>query len=177
MSREAYIASDDSALLRCALRGLSGGMALEIGAGNCGNLIELAGGFGLVVGTDLVRPRTSDWRDRRVDFVLADGASCIRSGAVDLVAFNPPYLAEEASEDRAVEGGAGLEVPKAFLSEALRTVKDTGRVVFLLNNAADIREFEGICAKRAFALTQVATKRVFFEELAVYSAAAKQHRR
>jgi methylase of polypeptide subunit release factors len=177
MSGEAYIASDDSALLRSALHGLSGARALEIGAGNGGNLIELAKGFGLVVGTDLVRPADSDWKEQGVDFVLADGASCVRPGTMDLVAFNPPYLAEEASDDRAVEGGVGLEVPKAFLREALRTVKDSGRVVFLLNDAADIREFEEVCAEKAFALARMATKRVFFEELAVYSAAGRQRHR
>jgi len=172
MSGETYISSEDSTLLRSALQGLSGGSCLEIGAGNCGNLIELRKGFDLVVGTDLVRPATSDWRGKGIEFVLTDAASCLRPGTFDLVAFNPPYLAAEVSDDRAVEGGEGLEIPKAFLREALRTVKRTGKIVFLLNDEADACRFEEMCTEKSFVLTRLAARRVFFEELAVYSAAA-----
>ena len=172
MSGEPYISAEDSALLRSAVRGLSGESCLEIGAGNGGNLIELKKGFRLAVGTDLQRSAASDWRGNGIEFVLTDAASCLRSEAFDLVAFNPPYLAVEITDDRSVEGGKDLAVPKAFLREALRTVKRTGKIVFLLNDEADIAEFEGICSEKSFVLTRVATKRTFFEELSVYSAAA-----
>ena len=172
MNGETYISSEDSALLRTALRGLSGRSCLEIGAGNCGNLVELRGGFELVLGTDLLRPTTSDWRGKGIEFVLTDAASCLRPDAFDLVTFNPPYLAVEVSDDRAVGGGKRLDVPKAFLREALRTVKRTGRIVFLLNDEADVGEFEEMCSEKSFSLTRLTTRRVFFEELAVYSAAA-----
>ena len=172
MIGEQYISSEDSALLRSAFRGVSGECCLEIGAGNGGNLLELGERFRLVVGTDIVRPAASDWRAKGIEFLLADAASCFRAEKFDLVAFNPPYLRGEVSEDRAVEGGRSLEVPKAFLREALRTVKRTGKILFLLNDEADIAEFEDICSKKSFAMTRVATKRAFFEELSVYSAAA-----
>jgi len=172
MNGETYLSSEDSALLRTALRGLSGGSCLEIGAGNCGNLLELREGFELVLGTDLLRPTTSDWKGKGIEFVLTDGASCFRPDAFDLVTFNPPYLAVEISDDRAVEGGKELGVPKAFLREALRTVKRTGNIVFLLNDEADVGEFEKMCSEKSFCLTRLAVRRVFFEELAVYSAAA-----
>ena len=172
MSGETYTSSEDSTLLRSALQGLSGRSCLEIGAGNCGNLIELRRRFELVVGTDLLRPATSDWRPEGIEFVLTDAASCLRPDTFDLVAFNPPYLAVEVSDDRAVEGGEELQVPKAFLREALRTVKRTGKIVFLLNDEANVREFEEMCSEKSFALTRLAAHRVFFEELAVYSAAA-----
>jgi len=172
MSGETYISSEDSALLRSALQGLSGDSCLEIGAGNCGNLLELRAGFGLVVGTDLLRPAASDWREKGTEFVLTDAASCLRPNTFDLVAFNPPYLTVEVSDDQAVEGGRALEVPKLFLREALRTVKRTGRIVFLLNDEADIGEFEKMCSEKSFVLRRLAARRVFFEELAVYSATA-----
>ena len=172
MSGETYISSEDSALLRGALQGLSGGSCLEIGAGNCGSLLELGGRFRLAVGTDLVRSAASDWRGKGIEIILADGASCLRPETFDLVAFNPPYLSGEVFDDRAVEGGRGLEVPKSFLREALRTVKRTGKVVFLLNDEADIGEFEEICSEKSFVMTRVTAKRVFFEELSVYSASA-----
>jgi release factor glutamine methyltransferase len=172
MSGEPYISSEDSALLRSALHGLSGGSCLEIGAGNCGNLLELRKGFSLAVGTDLVHSTASDWKGKGIEFLLTDAASCLRSEAFDLVAFNPPYLPLEVSDDRAVEGGKGLEVPMAFLREALRTVKRTGKIVFVLNDEADIPAFEEICSEKSFVLTRVTSKREFFEELSVYSAAA-----
>jgi release factor glutamine methyltransferase len=172
MSGETYISSEDSALLRSALQGLSGGSCLEIGAGNCGNLLELRRGFELVVGTDLQRPATSDWRGKGIEFVLTDAAACLRPDAFDLVAFNPPYLELEVSKDRAVEGGKGLEVPKAFLREALRTVKRTGKIVFLLNDQAEVGEFKDMCSEKSFVVKRLAARRVFFEELATYAATA-----
>ena len=172
MSEEPYTSSEDSALLRGALRGLSGGSCLEMGAGNCGTLLDLLRGFRLVVGTDIGRPAGAEWKGRGIDFLLADGASRLRSETFDLVAFNPPYLPVEVSEDRAVEGGKGLEVPKAFLRDALRVVKRTGRVVVLLYDEADAAELEEICGQASFAMTKTATMRVYFEELSVYSAAA-----
>lgn len=165
-----YLASEDSALLRSALTGYSGGRALEIGAGNCGNLIELAKKFDTVVGTDIARPGLTDWKGSGASFVLADAGSCLREESFDLVAFNPPYLRAEAAGDAAVEGGVSLEVPLKFLREALRTVKRTGRVVLLLNTEARLGDFEEECSRRDFRLRRLAGRRLFYEELVVYEA-------
>ncbi len=86
-----------------------------------------------------------DWKDHGGSYVLADAATCFRPSAFDVVAFNPPYLAEEV-RDRATQGGEKLEVPKSFLREALRVVRKGGKVVFLLNQEANLHEFEEICA-------------------------------
>jgi release factor glutamine methyltransferase len=172
MSGRPYLASDDSALLREAIRGRTGKRFLEVGAGNCGNLVEASEMFDVVVGTDLVRPSMQDWRKPGVDFVLADGAACVREGAFDLVAFNPPYLAVEETGDKAVEGGGGLEVPKKFLRDALRAVKEEGEVLMLLNDEARLEEFVEACERKGFGLKKVASRRGFFEELAVYEASS-----
>ena len=169
MKGDAYLASEDSALLRRALRGCSGGSCLEIGAGNGGNLVELSTRFGLVIGTDIARPSMSDWKTAGASYILAEGAACLRPLVFDLVAFNPPYLAHEVRDDPAVEGGRNLEVAKFFLREALRVVKATGRIIFLLNDEANIEEFEQLCADSGFALEPMAAQRLFFEELVVYS--------
>ena len=169
MSRP-YTASEDSALLREVLMAYSGGSALEIGAGNGGNLVVLAKGFETAVGTDIVMPWMTDWRTWGADFLMTDGASCLRAGSFDLVAFNPPYLPAEVANDPSTEGGAGLEVPLRFLREAFRTVKRTGRIVMLLNDQAPIGEFEAECSRQGFRLTRVAKRHIFFEELSVYEA-------
>jgi release factor glutamine methyltransferase len=170
MSGVPYLASEDSALLREALRGRRGMRFLEIGAGNCGNLVEASNGFEVVVGTDIVRPAMQDWRSLGVDFVLADGAGCIRDGSFELVAFNPPYLAVEESGDRAVEGGRGLEVPMKFLREALRVVGREGSVLMLLSQEAKVEDFAEACSRAGFVLRRTGSWKGFFEELAVYEA-------
>ena len=173
MSQTPYLASEDSALLRRVISQYSGRICLEIGAGNAGTLIELSEKFAFVVGTDIVRPGMMDWKRAGVDFVLADGASCLRSSTFDLVAFNPPYLVAPVGPDPAVEGGHELEVPMKFLKEALRVVKPDGMVVMLLNEGAELPKFKALCAGSGFRLRRVASWRVFFEELAVYVASAE----
>jgi hypothetical protein len=69
-----------------------------------------------------------------------------------------------------VEGGRGLEVPRAFLEEALRVVKRSGVVLFLLNQDANLEDFERTCCERGFGLRPVLTDRLFFEELSMYEA-------
>jgi release factor glutamine methyltransferase len=169
MIGKAYISSEDSALLRQALGDYRGDSCLEIGAGNGGTLIELTGRFGLVAGTDIVRPQMSDWRRKGASYILAHAASCFRPNAFDLVTFNPPYVPGEV-EDRAVDGGKDLEAPKRFLEEALRVVRPGGVIVFLLNSEADVEDFEAISAREGFSLKRVASLRMFYEELVVYAA-------
>ncbi|MDA4119229.1 MAG: hypothetical protein OK436_01450 [Thaumarchaeota archaeon] len=173
MSQTPYIASEDSALLRRVVSVYSGRMCLEIGAGNAGTLIELSARFANAVGTDIVRPAMMDWKKAGVDFVLADGAGCLRSSTFDLVAFNPPYLVAPVGPDPAVEGGDELEVPLKFLREALRVVKSDGTVVMLLNDRADLPKFSDVCTCSGFRIRRVASRRVFFEELTVYVASAE----
>jgi methylase of polypeptide subunit release factors len=170
MSSQPYLASDDSAFLRGTLMGYHGKSCLEIGAGNAGNLSALTERFRTVVGTDLVRPSMADWKAKGANFVLADGSSCIRDSCVDLVAFNPPYLAEGGTGDRTVEGGEKLEVPKRFLADAVRVVRPKGKVVMLLNGDADVGKMESELARRGFRMKRLASKRLFFEELSVYEA-------
>ena len=169
MSGSPYLASDDSVLLRRALTRRSGGRFLEIGAGNGGNLVEASKRFRSAVGTDIVRPSMTDWKVAGADFVLADGASCVRGETFDVVAFNPPYLPEEV-EDPAVDGGRELEVPRRMLEDALRAVRREGEVLFVLNDGADLAGFESSCSGAGFALRTADTEKLFFERLTVYSA-------
>jgi release factor glutamine methyltransferase len=169
MRSETYTFSEDSRLLRDALKEYSGGTFLEIGAGNGGTLIGMPDRFDIVVGTDLVRPAMDDWKKKGANFIVADRASCMRESSFDLVAFNPPYLKGRV-EDEAVDGGEELQVPITFLEEALRVVKRRGAVLMLLNDGADLSTFREVCARSGFSLERVATQRVFFEELAVYAA-------
>jgi methylase of polypeptide subunit release factors len=169
MSGTPYISSEDSALLRKALVRYSGERCLEIGAGNGGNLVELSKRFEMVMGTDLFKPTMADWKDDS-NLVVADRASCMKSSTFDLVTFNPPYIADDGIGDATVEAGRSLEVPRAFLEEALRVVKRSGVVLFVLNQDAKLKDFERICSEHGFRLRSVRAERLFFEELSVYEA-------
>lgn len=169
MSGAPYISSEDSALLRKSLSPFSGGACLEIGAGNGGTLVDLRRRFPLAVGTDIVRPTMADWKGAGADFVLADRATCFRDASFDLVAFNPPYLLARV-EDSTVDGGEDHAVPLSFLREALRVVKPTGSVVWLLNGEADLEGFRHLCQDAGFTVTRLETRHLFFEDLEVYRA-------
>jgi len=173
LKQRPYVSSQDSSLLREAIRGRSGGSSLEIGTGNAGGLIELAKGYDTAVGTDLVAPEAVDWKRGRGSFVLADAASCFRDDCFDLVVFNPPYLPSRTIEDPAVDGGVGgIEVPLHFLREAFRVVKRDGKILMLLSNDNPTKEVERECSSRGFKLTRVAEKKLFFEELYVFEVAS-----
>lgn len=176
MKQRPYLSSQDSLLLRETIRGRSGGSCLEIGAGNAGGLMELAEGYDIVVGTDLVAPEKVEWRCGGGTFVLADAATCFRDGCFDLVVFNPPYLPSETIEDVAVDGGTGgVEVPLHFLREAMRVVKRDGRILMLLSSENPLEEIQRECSRKGFELKRVARKKLFYEELYVFEAAARQH--
>jgi release factor glutamine methyltransferase len=165
-----YLASEDSALLRSALQYYAGNTFLEIGAGNGGNLIGLLKGFDLAVGTDIERPVMTDWGTAGGDFVLCDLASCFKDGTFDLVAFNPPYLQSDEIDDPAVDGGKEGQVPLAFMREALRVVKSSGRILMLLSDENRVDRFDKECRQRGFELVRRASKHLFYEELSVYEA-------
>ncbi len=172
MKVEPYEAAEDSALLTSALFSYSGLCCLEIGAGNGGALPRLADRFSVVVGTDVCSPGRSEWRKAGTNFVLTDFASSLRPRTFDLVAFNPPYLATDTVEDPTTDGGRGMEVPLAFLLDALRVVRREGVVIMLLNQEAPLELFERECLSSGFRLRRLATKHLFYEELTVYEATA-----
>lgn len=169
---EPYLAAEDSALLRTALKRYSGRRCLEMGSGNGGNLMQLAKTFVLTVGTDLTRPSTTDWLGS-ASTIMADSASCFRDESFDLVAFNPPYLGSEEVRDIAVDAGPGHEVLLRFLREALRVARKDGKVVFLASEETPPTILEKECGIAGFRLCEIASERGFFERLVVYEASPR----
>ncbi|MDG6901355.1 MAG: methyltransferase domain-containing protein [Nitrososphaerota archaeon] len=175
MSSRTYLSSDDSALLRSALRRYSGKRCLEIGAGNGGGLIELSKRFAHPVGTDLRPPSDDSWRGSAVDYVLADAAGPFREGTFDLVAFNPPYVPSEGLSDEAVDGGAqGIEVATRFLLEAVRVLKRDGSVVMLLSSDNPVQPVRATCEELGFSMKLLDSKHLFYESLSAYEVSRKR---
>lgn len=164
-----YLPSQDTATLARALRSYRGGLCLEIGFGSGAVLQSLVGRFETVVGTDLLSVAQAVTSKGDAEVVLADRGTCFRAGTFDLVTFNPPYLPSEGIEDLAVDGGTGgLQVPVAFLEEALRVVKKEGVVVLLLSDEADLDEFRRVCEAKGLRVEEKDRTSLFYENLYVF---------
>lgn len=165
-----YLPAEDTHLLMEVLRGDYGGTCLEMGFGSGAVVASVAGRFDLAVGTDVVSLESARLsRARGVELVLADRATCFRERSFDLVFFNPPYLPSRGVSDVAVDGGAGgIEVPTAFLREALRVVRPGGSVLALLSDDGDLAGFERRCRETGAELELAGERKLFFERLVVY---------
>ncbi|QQG49484.1 MAG: hypothetical protein HY247_04075 [archaeon] len=143
-----------------------------MGAGNCGTLIDMSSRYSTVVGTDIVRPDLDDWRVAGTSLLLADRATCLRDGVFDLVALNPPYLSGPV-EDLATDAGVDFEAVFRLLEDALRVVKDDGRVLVLLSGDVPLERAKVICKAKGFGLRKVKERRLFYEELLVVEASSE----
>lgn len=165
-----YVSSQDTELLRRSVKDYAGGSALEIGFGNGSVAEELTKRFKLVAGTELVLQEEplitlgGSWHR-----IIADRATCFRSSIFDLVVFNPPYLPSDSIGDITVDGGrGGVEVPLLFLDEALRVVKQEGKVLLVVSSETDIARIEDYCRAMSLQFRIVAERDIFYESLYVY---------
>lgn len=142
---------------------------MEIGFGSGVTLESVRSRFSRVVGTDIIPLKEARIARGGAELILADAASCFRPGSFDLIWFNPPYLPSDGIEDRAVDGGAGgIEVPTHFLDEALRVLREDGRILVLLSEEGDIGRFRNLCLDRGLSVQEKSRRKLFYETLVVY---------
>lgn len=165
-----YLPAEDTYLLREVLRGDSGGTCLEMGFGSGAVVSSVAGRFDLAVATDVIALESARLaRAPGVELLLADRATCFRERSFDLVFFNPPYVPSKGVSDTAVDGGmGGIEVPTAFLREALRVIRPGGSVLALLSDEGDLEGFERRCREMGSEVERAAERKLFYETLVVY---------
>ncbi len=171
MALSPYIFSEDTALLAEGLQQIGHAENfLEIGVGYGSNLRRFSHNFTLAVGTDIQKLNhmreilSSDY-----EIVITDKGSCFRPGVFDVVAFNPPYLPSDTIVDPSVDGGkSGIEVPLAFLEEALRVAKSQCKILLVLSTHSDLNGFRSFCNARGLKFELVAQKNLFFETLLAY---------
>jgi len=165
---ELYYSREDSEFFRQELKKYKGENFLEIGVGQCSNLIDLQPNFSLVAGTDLNLQKQEE-NGHNLEIFKADRASCFREDSFDVVAFNPPYLPSEAIRDLAVDGGVGgVEVPLAFLQDAKRVLRKDGTILVLLSSESSIPIFREFCGVNNMVPIIVASQKLFFEDLYIF---------
>jgi len=165
-----YLPAEDTRLLIDALKDLRGDSCLEVGFGSAAVLRDVAGRFGLAVGTDVIDIQgAKSAKSAKTDLVLADKAACFRDGVFDLVFFNPPYLPSVGIEDITVDGGrGGIEVAISFLRDGSRTMKKDGTMVALMSDEGDLRAFMAECERGGLTVEEVDRKKLFYESLVVF---------
>jgi release factor glutamine methyltransferase len=172
---DVYPPSQDTAALARVLRGYTGDTCLEIGFGSGAVLTTLAGGFKMAVGTDILSVAQAVAAKGEAHIVLADRATCFRDRSFDLVAFNPPYLPSGEIADATVDGGrGGIQVPMAFVREALRVLKADGVVVVLLSDEGDVEGFKRSCEGLELSVREKSRTELFFENLYVFEIRRKR---
>jgi hypothetical protein len=68
-----------------------------------------------------------------------------------------------------VDGGAGgLDLALRFLLEAIRVVKNAGRIVLLLSSDNPVAPIREVCERNGLSMRLVGTKHLFYETLSVY---------
>jgi release factor glutamine methyltransferase len=102
-----------------------------------------------------------------VNVVQSDMFSSVK-GDFDLIIFNPPYLRGEADQvrDRSWAGGpSGTEELHRFLEQAICHLEGNGRIVIVTSSDMDQNALGKVL--RSFAVKELASMRLFFEELQV----------
>ena len=144
---------------------------LEIGAGS-GIHLETA----LSLGIKKENISSSDIDKKSVSHCSSLGFKCIHSdlfeniiGKYDLIIFNPPYLPEDAREQKssklATTGGKkGNEIILRFLEQAKNYLKIDGKIFLITSSLAENVNFE----KLGYITKEIGCENLFFERLCIW---------
>ena len=182
-SENSYSPSDDSFLLAQAITKAIG-TCIDMGCG-CGiqALNLLNNGAQRVICVDISKKAlaTSEANCRLAGFAAqvetrkSDLFENVEEIA-DVIVFNPPYVESEALEEKDLDGGMkGREVLDRFLEQMPQHLDKKGVCYFLQTDINGYAETKKMLGKLGFSCEIVATKKGFFEELAVFRAEKLQN--
>ncbi len=98
----------------------------------------------------------------------------IKNIKFDLILFNPPYLPSNENEakreiEKAWLGGEdGLKIIKKFLNQAKNHLSDKGKILLLISNKTNNKEFKRFLTSIGYNYRVVKEKKLFFEKLFLY---------
>ncbi|NWG09017.1 MAG: methyltransferase [Nitrososphaerales archaeon] len=178
MRHGSYEPAEDTFLLTDAVRRYCGKNVLEIGVGSGFVTAELSKRSLFVAGTDISRRALRDAKERlksfkcsNVELICCDGASPFREGCFDLIVFNPPYLPSKKIVDIAVDGGKeGIEVMVKFIVHSLRSISNSGKMVFVSSIISSYDKAIEMLKERGFRVRKIGSRKMFFEDIFVMEA-------
>lgn len=87
----------------------------------------------------------------------------------DTIIFNPPYLPNDGSSDKALDGGKeGYEVIERFLTDAKNHLRSKGQILLLFSSLTDKKIVDAILKRENYKYKQLDSMKLDFEELYVY---------
>lgn len=174
---EVYNPSDDSYLLLKVVDVREGERFLEMGSGSGLVAIHAAKAGAEVTAAD-INPHAVECTRRNalrngvnVKAIQSDLFDAIPQ-SFDVIAFNPPYLAEENEPKSWIEkswsgGSGGTDVSEAFLEQAARHLTPGGRIFIILSSLGGLRSLLR-SARERYASTMLEEKHMFFESIFAY---------
>jgi len=176
-SPDVYIPSDDSYLLLKRIDTSPGKRFLDMGCGT--GLIGLhAAKNGAIVTAADINPHAVECTRRnaarnnlRIDTIQSDLFDKV-SDSFDVIAFNPPYLPDEARSTSWIEkswagGGEGSEVAVAFLRDAWRHLLPGGDIYLILSSLGGLMTVLK-SAKERYEAEMLEERHMFFESVYAY---------
>jgi len=151
-----------------------GDRVLDVGTGS-GYVAARAREAGAdAVGSDLNPHACQQAAEAEIPVVRADLTTAFRTGAFDLVAFNPPYLPTDPEAEwddwmeRALSGGEdGRAAVDPFLADVGRVLAPGGAVLLLVSTLTDPDAVREQSRAHGLAATEVASESHPFEQLLV----------
>lgn len=172
-----YYPREDSEMLAEVLENenLKGRKCLDMGCG-CGLLAVVMAKQGAAVtaadinadAVNITRKNAAE-NDAELYSVRSDLFSTIAE-KFDLIVFNPPYLPGEGSEKKELTyygGKDGRKVIAEFLGQAKHFLKPKGKILLLISTVTGESEVKRIAVENTYTVTEVARKKVPWEELIV----------
>ncbi|HDI31536.1 MAG TPA: methyltransferase domain-containing protein [Thermofilum sp.] len=168
-----YLPSDDTFLLLKFLSNIGAAdFSCEIGSGSGIVTEALANISQRVLAVD-ISPKACkvSWEKVRkrpdVDVICCDSLSAIREDKLfSFVVTNPPYLPFKDGSYLWSGGEGGIEVAQKFTFDALRRLKEGGRMVIVLSSLSDVKGYMNSLSERGVKVNTVIKEGVgLFEEL------------
>jgi release factor glutamine methyltransferase len=147
---------------------------LDVGTGS-GILAKaaLSSGASCVLAVDVDLEVIENLKGEKFEVLQSDLFENV-SGKFDLIIFNPPYLPRDLREDAesalATSGGIrGDEIIVRFLESAGEHLEDGGEILLVVSSLTPLSRIRRVMKEKGFVWKVVATKKLFMEELWVWS--------
>jgi len=167
-----YEPEEDSYLLEKQVKKYAkkGMKVLDLGTGSCIQALAAKENGAEVLAADINPEAVNLAKAKGIESIKSDLFSKVK-GKYDLIILNPPYLPEEAYEDKATKlfttgGKQGHELIERFLKEAKKHLNKDGMILLVFSTLTG--NVENLFKKYDYEFKKLDSRKVFFEEIFVY---------